>query len=249
MKISQYHQFGQDQGTMVYGSVVDQVFASETHKKIEYHKNKAVFASTNRPTLELNLDVVKAAADTYKISSDINDYILVPLPIVTSDIPNRNLQTFPHLELSYFAPEHGNFVYQTFVGKALFADHVNQDPTKSRGVIVDASYQYIPKYDVWKIMCVTLWDRTKDPKLAQDILNRKRTGYSMGSMVNTFLCSICGKVDNQDAHSCEHMRSKGRLFGEDQRLAYQMMVGCTFFEISSVADPADPTALSQDVFA
>ena len=66
---------------------------------------------------------LQGASETYQISSDIKDYILTEVPIVTVGIPNRNLHCFPFDEVTYFDPRFGNFVYKTFVGKGTYADH------------------------------------------------------------------------------------------------------------------------------
>jgi hypothetical protein len=140
-------------------------------------------------------------------------------------------------------------VYETFKRKCCFSNHNNTDPTQAKGVHVDASMQYLPKYDIWKIMVLTMWDRTKDEQLVKDILSKKRTGYSMGATVNNFICSVCGKIDNLDAHSCEHMRPPGGIWGDEKRLAMQLCTGVCYFETSSLDnEPADPTAFSDDIF-
>jgi hypothetical protein len=61
-------------------------------------------------------------------------------------------------------------------------------------------------------------------------------------------CSICGRVDEMDHNSCEHMRPKGTLWGKENTLSYQVISAPVFFETSSVESPADPTAQSNDVF-
>jgi hypothetical protein len=238
----------------VHGSTVLPSYQYETYKKCNKQNKNGVWSvqATNHPDLELDLSWLPAAAESYHLSSDLNDYILVSLPIVTVAFPNRNLQAFAMEEMGYFCPIYGCLVYQTFNRKCCHIDHANEDPTKAKGVIVDSSLQYLPKYNLWKINAITLWDRSKDNKLVQDIVTKKRTGYSMGATVNYFLCSICGKVDNMDKDSCEHMKNKGGLYpvrdSETPRLAFQHCSGTTFFEISSVTEPADPTALSEDVF-
>lgn len=241
-------------GHLVYGSAISAAFVKETHNNIEtLHsdgKSKTVFSATNLPKIELDLDYLPAAAETYCISSNPNDYVLVSLPIVTVDVPNRNLQAFPLEEVAHFDNMYGMLVYQTFKAKACFENHENQDPTKAKGIIVDSSMQYVPKYNIWKINIITLWDRTKDARLAKGIEKGKYNGFSMGASVTNFVCSVCGKLDNMDSSSCDHMKNKGRAYGEDKRLAYQLITGACFFENSAItnSDPADPSAYSNDVF-
>lgn len=248
-------------GQFVKGSIMGSAFVHETHKNLEVLKSgkhkKTIFAATGFPTTELDLDFLPAAAETYHLSANPEDYILVSLPIVTVDVPNRNLQAFPLEEVAHFDALQGRMVYQTFLNKPTHIDHNNADPTQAKGVHVDASMQYIPRYGLWKINVLTLWDRTKDEKLVKDILEKRRTGYSMGAMVDAFSCSICGSTDTI-TNPCKHMlRGKGSLWkdqntpaheGEKGRLCYQLCLGVSYFETSSVTEPADPTAESTDIF-
>lgn len=213
-----------------------------------------------------NIDVswLPAAADTYKISADPDDYVLVDVPIVTVDMPNRNMQAFPFEEVSYFDPMYGKQIYKTFCGKPAHIDHINQDPLKAKGVHFDASMEYIPAYGLYKIRVLTGWDRTKDPHLVKQIISGKRPGFSMGALVQAFCCSVCGSTDT-NTNPCRHMdqrigTSKGMLWDvnkdcrvtadearnsqdpENIRLVYQECVGTNFIELSNVGDPADPTA-------
>lgn len=241
------------EGHFVKGSVVKSQYQYETHRNLEILKHngkkKTIIHASNFPKVELDLDFLPAAAESYHISPNPEDYILVSLPIVSADIPNRNLQCFPTEEISSWDPLYGCMVYETFKRKCTFTDHDNQDPTKAKGIHVDASMQYIPKYDLWKIVVLTMWDRTKDEQLVKDILNKKRNAYSMGATVNNFICSVCGKVDNLDAHSCEHMRPPGGIWGEKKRLAAQLCTGVCYFETSNLGnEPADPTAYSEDIY-
>ena len=141
------------EGHFVKGSVVKAQYQYETHKNVEIlksgNKRKAIIHATNYPKLELDLDFLPAAAESYHISSKPEDYIVVSLPIVTCCIPNRNLQGFPIEEVTHFDPLYGMMVYETFRKKPVHVDHNNDDPTKAKGVHVDASMQYVPKYDIW----------------------------------------------------------------------------------------------------
>lgn len=238
-----------DKPMIITGSVVNPLFTTQLHNNTEKQGKKTVLAQVNMPQIMIDTDIVAAASEAYQISPNVDDYIMVPLPIVTSDIPNRNLQGFSKEELFFFEPQYGQMVYETFRGKCTFADHKNDNPLESKGIITDVSAQFIPKYDVWKILIFTLWDRSKDTRLAQDIIDRKKNGYSMGAMVNNFVCSVCGKIDSMNNKSCEHMQKKGEIWGRERRLASQLCVGTTFFECSNVGDtPADATAFSQEVY-
>ncbi len=211
-----------------------------------------------------NIDIswLPAAAETYQISADPDDYVLVDVPIVTVDVPNRNMQAFPLEEVGYFDPVYGKQIYKTFIGKPSHIDHINQDPLKAKGVHFDASMEYIPAYGIFKIRVLTGWDRTKDPYLVKQIMSGARPGFSMGAMVSAFVCSVCGATDT-NTNPCRHMDprlgvSKGMLWdvmsdcrvmpnevhgaAEMIKLIYQLCVGANYIEISNVGDPADPTA-------
>ena len=237
----------------VKGSIVRPQFQVEAYKNTEVLKHngktKTIVHATNYPKLEMDLDFLPAAAESYHISPKYEDYVIVALPIVSVGIPNRNLQCFPLEEVTHFDPMYGMLVYETFKRKCCFTNHNNTDPTQAKGIHADASMQYIPKYDIWKICVLTMWDRSKDEQLVNDIISRKRNGYSMGATVNNFLCSVCGKIDNMDAHSCEHAQNLGSVWGDKKRLAMQLCTGVCYFETSNLDnDPADPTAYSDDVY-
>lgn len=223
----------------VTGSVTSAIDTFESFRESKRDRlvvASPVYASEKRI---INVHWLSAAASTYGISADIRDYIIPIVPIVTSDIPNRNLQAFGFEELSKFDWMKGHMVYQSFIGKMTAANHVNDDPSHSRGVIFDASLQYVPRYDVWKVVLLCGFDRTKDRELVRDILNRKRTGYSMGALVETFECSVCG----QD-HECRC--TKGSIV--KGKLAYQLCKGVNYIETSSVESPADITAIGENLY-
>ena len=71
----------------------------------------------------------------------------------------------------------------------------------------------------------------------------------MGATVTHFICSVCGQIDNMDAHSCDDMKNLGSIWGPERRLAMQLCTGVCYFETSNLeVEPADPTAYSEDVF-
>lgn len=240
-------------GHFVKGSVVTADYQYPTHNNLEVlksgHRRKFHIQATNHPAVDLDLDWLPAASETYCISPNPADYVIVAMPIVTVDVPNRNLQSFSREEMAHFASDVGMLVFQTFNRKCCFEGHDNQDPRKAKGVIVDSSMVYLPKYDLWKIQLLTMWDRTKDSKLVQGILDRTKDGYSMGASVMKFSCSVCGREDTMDARRCDHMKQMGSTWGAERRLSSQLCQGTCFFEASNVGKtPADPTAFSDDVF-
>lgn len=79
------------------------------------------------------------------------------------------------------------FVANNVVVHNCHQDHDNKDPLKAKGVMFDSTLRYVPAYNVWKISILAGWDRTKDPWLVRQILSKKRTGYSMGALVEAFV--------------------------------------------------------------
>jgi hypothetical protein len=238
---------------IVHGSVVSAEHKVEArNKSYQYDKGRGVTASvlegkeiSSNFKRDIDVSWLQAAADTYKISGDINDYVIVDIPSVTIDIPNRNLQAFPYEEVSFFDNMQGSLVYQTFTGRPTHIDHKNSDPLEAKGVHFDSTLQFVPAYNVWKIRTLAGFDRTKDQKLVADILSGRRNGYSMGALVQNFVCSNCGEVEViKKPCRCMAM-GKGSIV--DSRLVYQLCAGVQFFEQSSVEDPADPTALSDSI--
>jgi len=210
-------------------------------------QNRLMIAATSPFKRDIDISWLPVAAETYQISSDIKDYVIVDVPAVTIDIPNRNLQAFPFEEVSYFDPMYGRQVFQSFIGKPSHVDHQNKDPLKAKGVIFDATMQFVPKWNVWKIRLLQGFDRSKDNMLASQILNGQRCGYSMGALVSNFICSVCGTIENQYS-PCAHIKAgKGSVFND--RLTYEICCGVNYVENSSVAEPADPTAESDSYWS
>ncbi len=188
----------------------------------------------------LDTSWLAAAAQTYKTSPKLSDYILVDVPIITVPIPNKNMQAFSKLEVLHFDPLLGCQIYKSFRGAATHFEHQNRDPEQAKGVIFDAVLIPVPRYDTLKISILLGVDRTKDRDLARDIETRKRTGYSMGALVKAFVCSITGQVVTVEGG--EYKRGQVVKLGGENRLCYHFCTGSNFFECSSVANPADVTA-------
>lgn len=68
-------------------------------------------------------------------------------------------------------------------------------------------------------------------------------------------CNICGNIATEPNEFCQHVLMKGASFkGLDsktgkrvQKKAAEKCMGCQFFELSGVFDPADETALTKDI--
>lgn len=191
------------------------------------------------------------AAEKYLLSPDIKDYVLVPVIILPSDLPNRNKVAFPFTELTSFNPEAGMLSYQTWKGKPTYVEHVNRDYTKAKGVIFDASLQRMPHRmgNLWKLVSLCGFDRTKDPILANNIQEGVEVNYSMGALVTRYTCSVCGaEGHNKESLGCgsAHVTPKGpfklHTAKSGMRLGHYNAHNITGFEVSSVKVPAWPSA-------
>lgn len=196
------------------------------------------------------------AADKYEISSDIRDYIMVPVNIVPTDLPNRNMVAFPMQELSEWSPRDGAISYQTWKGKPTHVEHINRDWTKAKGAVMDVSMQPMHgrQGNLFKVMALCGFDRSKDAALANDILTGKRRNYSMGAMVDQYSCSVCGAKAEQGrgkALACgtnhiDPASGKFKTFkiGGDTILGHYNAHGIQGFEVSSVGVPAWASAVT-----
>jgi len=215
----------------------------DTVRKVEDYDKKtkrAVIGNAN-----LNYSWLQGAADTYRLSPDINDYLFTEVGIVTTGVPNRNLHCFPYDEVTYFDPRFGQFVYKTFVGKPTYSDHKNTDFLKAKGVHFDATMRKVPGWNIWKIHVLLGYDRTKDPYLVKAIEKGERRGYSMGAWVSYFLSSATGQIEN----GSQTMKyPKGSVV--NGRLVYSNCAGVEFFETSSLVTDtqADTTAESHQLW-
>lgn len=183
------------------------------------------------------------AAETYRLSPDIKDYLITEVPIVTVTIPNRNLHCFPYDEVTYFDPRFGKFVYQTFTGKPTYADHNNKNFVEAKGVHFDASMRKVPGWNIWKIYVLLGYDRTKDSALVRRIEKGERRGYSMGAWVSFFISSITGQIANS-SQTLKHPVGSS----VNGVLSYLNCSGVEFFETSSVGAPADISAESNQLW-
>jgi len=188
------------------------------------------------------------ASKIYKISKDINDYLVVPVCIFLSDLPNRNGVAFPLQELVKFNPDTGDLAYRSWKGKPTFMEHRNNVLSEAKGVIFDAFIENAPEFegDLVKVILLAGYDKTKDPELCRKILSGERPCYSMGSYSEDFVCSICGKRMSQGG--CEHASITNPQFKIfDGKLGFYNVEGVCGFELSNVATPAFITAENNNV--
>lgn len=183
------------------------------------------------------------AAEKYNISANIKDYVMIPVPIMPVELPNRNQVGFPFAELSQFNVDSGCLAYQTWKGKPTFYEHQNKDHTKAKGVILATSMRPIPGThgSLWKVVNLCSFDRSRDPILGNRILTRELSTYSMGAYCRDYQCNVCGSLHS--AGGCHHVKLGKPNFktfstAEGEVLAYLRALDPLGFETSAVEVPA-----------
>lgn len=154
---------------------------------------------------------------------------------------NQNFDGFPSEELRKS--------YKTFLGKPVFVNHMNEDPTRARGRVIGARYveNGADKY----IQVIQEVDAQKFPVLAKELLESGLDSVSMGCSAERTICSYCHNVATGMFDMCEHvLNSKGRTLKRqaangqmEDVLVYEECRDLGFFELSYVFDPADETAV------
>ena len=179
------------------------------------------------------------AAPCYQISPDPKDYILYPVPILYSDLPNRNGYAMSLSELIRWQPEHGCQSYVTWKGKPMFSEHKSDDLRRALGVIVDVSLQPIKGFNrgvFWKVMALLALDRSKGAEYVEMVDSGEVNSYSIGAMVERWSCSYCNAGEGE----CRHIDpDKPVNFYElNGKLVYKNTHGIVGYETSIVKDPA-----------
>ncbi len=208
----------------------------------------ALEANGNCVCGSLDISWLPFCAERYQISPDIKDYVLVDVPIVAADFPNRNMDAFTYKQLTDWRTPIGRVAYGTFIGKPVHQDHDNMDDTKAKGVILDATL--VPFRGRWHVKILKGFDRTKDRRLANLVQKKNRIGHSMGALVERTECSLPWCRFHSDGRvTCDHIRN-GAGKGEVVRnhLVYESMLDFYFVESSSVEDPAYVVALSDKIW-
>lgn len=144
--------------------------------------------------------------------------------------------------------------YKTFIGKPVFVNHENHDPTKARGVVVAARYveNGMDKY----IEVVQEVDAERFPKLAHEIKTGGLDSVSMGAEAGFTICSYCHNKATDLHDMCDHViNHKGKTLSRFDRrtgnkedvLVFESCHKISFFELSYVFEPADETAVASKV--
>lgn len=244
-----------------------QLYGKSQGKPIEMYSDDSIKSSLDTANSELaflseevrsiRLDApswLPFAAEQYNISRDMRDYVIVPVIILPSDIPNRNMVAFPFLELSKFNVSAGMITYMTWKGKPTFLEHANRDPQQARGVVFDVTMRSMSRSNgISKVIALCGFDRSKDPELVDMIINGQREYYSMGALIGLYSCSVCGEYSQPKRDPKELMCGKNHIdlksgrfktfnVPEGNVLGHYNAHNITGFEVSSVSWPAWPSA-------
>lgn len=195
------------------------------------------------------------ASQVYNISPNIKDYVVVPVIIMPTDLPNRNSVAFPHETLIGFNPSQGRLNYKTWIGKPTYAEHNHFKLEEAKGIVFDTYMTKLEnaKGNLFKVVALCGFDRTKDYGLAQGILTGQRKSYSMGAFVSQYECSICGDLSRPRKLNteCGHVvRGRPKLYETNRGYLPSYLlgrIGIEGFEVSSVTVPAWYSAINSNI--
>lgn len=219
-------------GTPLVGESVTPLYGIQKNSDGSVNVSASVAGGESR-TLEANIWLPRAAEE-YNLSKDINDYILVPVPSMITDIPNTNGDSVTLKDLTKFNTEQGQLAYKTWTGKPMYVEHQHK-PEWIRGVILDTYIRPIagfPKH--YKLVKLAALDRTRDPRLIQRVIDRELNTYSMGMYFTSYTCSVCGhKAGKGIGNPCVHTKPRKPTYRmADGRLCYRICHDITGFELS-----------------
>lgn len=179
------------------------------------------------------------AAEAYNTSPKLDDYVVVPVTIFMTDLPNTNACAFPFEEMSRWNGRAGRISYATWKGKPTHVEHANKRPDKAHGVIFGSVMRPVAGLvgNLHRVVLLSGWDRTRDESLATHLMSTA-SGFSMGAWVEEYECSACGSYLRKGG--CRHMHPKHGILKQfdGDRLVYRVARGVTGFELSRVASPS-----------
>lgn len=132
--------------------------------------------------------------------------------------------------------------HKTFMSARMYLHHDNDDPAKSIGKVIFASYNDAP--DAKRVEVLVAIDRN-NPRAAatiKKIENGEGINVSMGCRVPYDVCSKCGNKASSRKEYCEHLKHHmNELEPSGLRICAFNPVG-DFFDVSDVGVPADPSS-------
>lgn len=183
-------------------------------------------------TLAANIWLPRAA-EYHGLSKDINDYILVPVPAMITDIPNTNGDSVSLKEFLAWNGDQKQMAYKTWEGAPMYVEHQHQ-PEWVRGLILGTYMRPTPFEGIQKLVMLAALDRTRDPQRVNRVISGELNTYSMGMFYSSYTCSICGARAGKGIGSpCLHTRPRKPTYRQmDGRLAYRRCENITGFELS-----------------
>jgi len=194
--------------------------------------------------------LLQAGSGHYNISPRVDDYIVVPVAIVPTEIPNLNGFAMPLEELTAFVPHRKQLAYQTWAGCPTHENHEADNPRNAKGIVVDSVLKKSPFESIWYMTQLLAFDKTKDPTLCEKILDDNQNSYSMGCTAQWYMCSVTGKNINDSPYFPTNNPNQpvylttGRKGEAPNQLVYAKGIGITGEETSSVGVPAWRTAIT-----
>lgn len=218
------------------------VYSSSTIKKPQFVKSDAV------SSIGFEVDFAKwlpFAAECYNISRNPKDYLLYPVPILYSDLPNRNGIGMPLSELTKWNRERGTQAFAAWKGMPMFKEHSSDVVKEALGVIADTALRPITGFGngkFYKVMALAALDRSKGAEYVSLVERGEVNSYSMGAMVESWSCAYCGAGEGK----CNHIDPKKpvNFYELNGRLVFKNVHDINPYELSIVKDPAYPTAIS-----
>lgn len=172
------------------------------------------------------------------LSSDPKDYFMFVVPIMYSDLPNRNGFCFNLQELIKWNSELKCQAYEGWRYAPMYEEHRSDDITKALGVVADVSMRPISGFgkNIWKVLALAAIDRTKNAELAEDVEKGEINTYSMGAMADHINCGYCGAREGK----CRHLNTNSPVtfYELNGRMVYKTVEGVSPYELSVVRDPA-----------
>ena len=181
-------------------------------------------------------DLLARCHEFYDISKNPKDYVLQALPIIWSELPNRNGIGFPAKALFEWNKIKGCSAYQGWKGQAVRVEHDWDGPAV--GIIPDVTLRRLKGFandKLWKLVVLHAVDRSKEPERANRLESGQHNSWSMGCLADRQVCSVCGTPI--DKH-CPHLRAKQMMAVHDGYIVCRHAYGIQAEESSMVDDPA-----------
>jgi hypothetical protein len=230
-----------------------------TASSVSLEKNRKPELKLLSQSGTLNGKMTKTASKVVKIAPKEEDFLYVRVRAVSAgnviEHDNGSAELIPMEELMPNLAQYGKVIrganangdffsyeellktYKTFIGKAAFVDHDNENVENARGIILDAIWNDRGKF----VELLIAVDRKAFPELCRGVEMGYITDVSMGCRCGKSVCSVCGNEAVEEGDFCEHvLMGKGREI--DGKPVFEDNQEIEFFEISFVSQGADPLA-------